>query len=265
MAPCLSVATTSTGSPSFAFVSSAGSSWSGPIRVIGSDQNEYFVKCLEACPDDLQRKSLVIEQVVAEVGKLIGAPVCETSLIRVPEELAGLRVRSGMSLATGLARASRALDRADEYGRPSLYARHRDDNRRRHVGIYALFDWCMGSDQQWLYDLDEDRTIYSHDHGLYLPPTGFGFYTIDALKAEVSSPSTLPDAPSGLDAGAIEQVAKALEAVSRGNLIRVLNHVPASWPATDEELEALGWFLERRAPAVATRLRDLCSKAGASR
>ncbi len=247
-----------------AFVASAGGSWSGPIRVIGSDQNDYFVKCLETCPDSRERMSLVIEQVVAEVGRLVGAPVCDTSLIRISGELAGWEARPGTKIAAGLAHASRALNRADERGRPNLYARNRDDNSLRHVGVYALFDWCIGCDQQWLYDLDADQTIYSHDHGLYLPPIGHGFFTVEALKAEVLSPSILPDSPAGLNGAAIEQVAQALENISRDDLIAILNRVPASWPATNEELEVLGWFLECRAPHVAARLRDLGSKVGSS-
>jgi hypothetical protein len=52
-------------------------------------------------------------------------------------------------------------------------------------------------------------------------------------------------------------VANALEHVERESLVQVLRSIPASWPVSDEDLEALGWFLERRAPAVASRVRVL--------
>lgn len=228
--------------------------FSDTFRVVASDRHEYFVKALDHCPAG-HGATLVAEQVVAAVGRLVGAPVCATPLIEIPEALAGYEVRPGTPLAAGVAHGSLALEHADEMGRPSLYARQQDDNARRHVGVYALFDWCYGSDQQWLYDLDDDRRLYSHDHGLYLP----GDWHVDAasLTAEVDVPHPLPDPPTGLSPVAVEEVAVALEAVTRTGLACILNGVPASWPVTDDVLEALGWFLEARAPGVAVRLRGL--------
>jgi len=237
-------------------VTGAGGSWSGPFRATASDGNDYFVKSLDTTPPG-ESASLAVEFVVPEVGHLIGAPVCRTSLIKIPPEIAGWEPRPGKPLQAGLAHASRALERADEQGRPQLAARAQDDNRRRHVGVYALYDWCYGSDAQWLYDLDNDRTLYSHDHGLYFPPAGKGGWTIPDLVASVDVPSELPDPRDGLSHTAIHQVAAALDAVNRASLVPILNRVPASWPVTDNELDALGWFLERRAPAVAQRLRAL--------
>jgi hypothetical protein len=235
-------------------VAPAGGSWSGPFRVTASDNRDYFVKSLDVCPPG-QGASLVIEQVVAKVGELIGAPVCHTSLIRIPDEIAGWEPRPGVALKAGLAHASLALEHADEMGRPQLFARGQDDNRRRHVGVYALFDWCCGTDAQWLYDLDSDRMLYSHDHGLYLPPVGSGILTDEDMVIEVDRPYELPDPRSGLLPSAIDEMASAVEAVTRDDLASILNQIPKSWPVTDQVLETLGWFLERRAPAVGLRLR----------
>lgn len=232
-------------------------SWSGPFRVIASDGHEYFVKSLDTCPQG-QEASLAIEFVVARVGGLIGAPMLNTSLIRIPDELAGWEPRSGVRLQPGFAHASRALEHADEQGRPALLARHQNDNRRRHVGIYALYDWCFGSDPQWLYDLDADRTIYSHDHGLYLPPESEGRWTSEALLAQVHTPRVLPDDPTGISRSKIAEVAEVLEALRRSALVAILGQVPQSWPVTDHDLEMLGWYLEERAPGVAARIRSLC-------
>jgi hypothetical protein len=235
-------------------VASAGGTWSGPFRATASDGYDYFVKSLDTTPPG-EGASLAVEFIVAEVGRLIGAPVCRTSLIRIPQAIAGWEPRPGMPLRAGLAHASRALERADEQGRPRLAARAQDDNRRRHVGVYALYDWCCGADAQWLYDLDHDRTLYSHDHGLYLPPAGKGGWTIPDLVASAGAPSELPDPRDGLSPMAINQVAAALDAVDRANLVSIMNRVPIFWPVADDELETLGWFLEHRAPVVAQRLR----------
>jgi hypothetical protein len=207
---------------------SAGASWGGPFRATASDNRAYFVKSLQTCPQD-QQASLTVEQVVAQVGSLIGAPVCETSLIRIPAPLAGWAPRQGSPpLQEGIAHASLAVGHAEET-RPSLAARAKDDNSRRHVGVYALYDWCWGTDPQWLYDLDNDRMTYSHDHGLYFPPEGRGGWTRQDLVDRADQAHELPDARDGLSSEAAKSVALALEHVSQNDLAAVLSSVPASW------------------------------------
>lgn len=239
-----------------AIVGSAEATWSGPFRAVASDGNQYFVKSLSTCPAG-QERSLVSEHVIARVGRLIAAPMCRVSLIEIPGELTGYEVRPGVELKAGLAHASLALTHADERGRPHLDARHQNDNRRRHAGVYALFDWCLGADQQWLYDIANDRMLYSHDHGLYLPPTDTGTWTKNDLMTHVDAEWPLPDPADDLLPAAVEEIADALESVGRSSLRAVMDSVPAHWPVSDSDLEALGYFLEYRAPAVADRLRAL--------
>ena len=97
-----------------------GGSWSSPFRVTASDGCDYFVKSLEACPSDADKASLATEQIIAKAGRLIGAPVCETSLISMPDALVGWRPRPDRQpLQAGIAHASQALEHADERGRPT--------------------------------------------------------------------------------------------------------------------------------------------------
>jgi len=118
----------------------AGGSWGGPFRATASDNRAYFVKSLQTCPQD-QQASLAVEQIVAQVGRLIGAPVCETTLIRIPAALVGWTPRAGSPpLQEGLAHASLALSSAEEQ-RPWLVARTDDNNSHRQVGVYALLGY----------------------------------------------------------------------------------------------------------------------------
>jgi hypothetical protein len=79
--------------------------FNGPFRVTASDGRDYFVKALQMCPAG-HEASLAIEQVVAQVGQLIGAPVCESSLIRIPAAFAGWTPQAGgPALDEGLAHA----------------------------------------------------------------------------------------------------------------------------------------------------------------
>lgn len=233
---------------------SASQSWAHPIRVLADDGQSYFIKTLGGCPEFAQG-SVAVEYVIAQVGRLIGAPVCGSSLIRIPEALDDWPLPSGGKLTAGLAHASAALEHAVE-SRPALTGRARNDNRRRHVGLYALYDRCFGDDPQWLHDLDNDHSIYSHDHGLYLPPHD-GTIRRQYLVDCANEPNPLTDPPAGLAPQAIVDVSQALETISRDALVNIVCGVPASWPVSDDDLEALGWFLEHRAPAVASRLRAL--------
>ena len=131
-------------------VGAAGNSWSSPVRVTGSDLRDYFAKSPEACPGQDQM-SVVTEMVVARAGRMIGAPTCETVVMTVPRELQGEELKPGVKISSTVVHASLALDNCDER-RPDLPPRGKDNNRRRHVGCYALYDWFMGCDQQWLRD-----------------------------------------------------------------------------------------------------------------
>lgn len=236
-----------------AIISSPNRSFASPFQVLASDGRRYFVKALGGC-QEFARGSLAIEYVVAEVGRLIGAPICENVLIRIPGDFADWPMPFG-KLQPGIAHASAAIEVAVEQRR-ALRHRMQDDNSRRQVGIYALYDWCFGDDAQWLHDVNNDRAIYSHDHGLYLPPHD-GSVRADLLQLCADEPNALHDPPDGLDAQAIKSVSDALERIDRDALVKVVRGVPASWPVIDDDLEALGWFLEHRASAVAARLRAL--------
>jgi hypothetical protein len=196
---------------------------------------------------------VVTENIVGRAGALIDAPVCKVTVIRVPEELAGWEFRPGAKLEAGLVHAALAVEDALEVRR--LEYRELDDNRRRHAGVFALYDWCWGADDQWLHCESDDRKLYSHDHGLYLPDGPS--WSEASLSAQVDTPHPPAYATRGLDAGAVAALADRLEAISRDDLVALLSAVPASWSASDRELEALGFFLERRASAVAARLRAL--------
>lgn len=245
-----------TDGPSLAvIVGAAGFSWSSPVRVTGDDSRDYFAKFPEACPGPDQM-SVVTEMLVARAGRMIGAPTCETVVLKVPSELHGDELKPGVAIRSSFVHASLALDNCDEQ-RPGLPPRARDDNRARHVGCYAIYDWFMGCDQQWLQDLNDDMATYSHDHGLYLPPVNTGHWTENDLQSNVDKPWPLPDSAAGLLPAAISQVADALRSVTREDLRQLLNGVPASWPVTNEQLEGVGWFLERRSSAVAGRIDQL--------
>jgi hypothetical protein len=77
------------------------------------------------------------------------------------------------------------------------------------------------------------------------------------LINQVDQPRQLGYPADSLDPNAVDELAVRLKQLGKDDLLPILNRVPASWPVSDSELEALGFFLERRAPAVAERLRQM--------
>ena len=101
--------------------------------------------------------------------------------------------------------------------------------------------------------------LYSHDHGFYLPPTGSD-WNVGALDSHADRPHPGPWPPRVLDRRELDRLSAALRAIDKQHLCAILGDVPLTWPVTTRELEALGSFLECRAPLVAHRL-DLMKEA----
>ncbi len=223
---------------------------SGTFLAVASDRRRWWVK-----PQNNPQgpRVLIAENVVGRVGALIAAPVCEVAVVRIPKELDGWEFRPSAKLEPGVAHASLAVSDAQEVRQ--LEYRERDDNRWRHAGVFALYDWCWGADDQWLHCESDDRKLYSHDHGMYLPDGPA--WSEAALLARVDEPHLPGYQTSGLDSDALAAFADRLDTIVRDEIVPVMSSVPASWPVSDGELETLGFFLERRAPAVAARLRAL--------
>lgn len=222
---------------------------SGSFLVVADDGRRYWCKSL----NNLQHPRVPAnEQIVGRLGALIGAPVCDVALVRIPDDLAGWEFRPGHALEVGLASGSLAVEPAVETR--ALDNRALDDNARRHAGIYALHDWLGGSDAQWLM-FGGDAAFYSHDHGHYFP--GGPGWTIENLEQSVGGAFPLGFPTAGLDNDEIERLAQRLDAVTEEEVVGCVANVPADWPVQDDELEALIDFVYGRRPAVAERLRAM--------
>jgi hypothetical protein len=177
---------------------------SGAWLCRASDGNEYWVKTLNNCQGI---RVPTTEQVVGRAGALIGAPTCHVEVIFIPSDLVGWEFRTGKRLERGFAHASNDVPNVVLVG--GLGDRAHDDNSVRHVGYYALHDWCWGGDTQGLEALNDGRKFYSHDHGCFLPPNNFT-WDIAQLQKEVDVAHNLPIDGGGLDMIEVERVATRL-------------------------------------------------------
>lgn len=232
-----------------------GAGGSAPLLALGVDNERYWVKLISNRQGPMVP---VNEQIVGRCGDLIGAPTCRVQLVEIPESLSGLT--SGVMVGAGLAHGS--LDVPDTINQRRLDHRYDDDNTRRHAGLFALHDWCWGADSQWLFSQSAEYQTYSHDHGYFFPGGPDWPADLGAVRAAVDHPHRLQDElptadPSGLHRDAVSDVAAALDSVTADDLVEILTMIPPEWPVRDTDLEAIGFFLERRAPQVAERMRSL--------
>lgn len=222
----------------------------GSFLVLGEDEQRYWCKSLNNFQSD---RVPITEQIVGRLGQLIGAPVCSCALISL-DDIAGWEIRPGTGRLTevGFAHGSLAVDPVLE----TRELRHRgdDDNRRRHCGLYALSDWLYGGDLQWLRATDQDNAYYSHDHGFFL--TGAD-WTIDSLAERRIEPVPITVEGNRLDRDEVERLAQALQQLDLESIERALSALPAGWPVSDGELEAVAEFANARKTAAADRLRVL--------
>lgn len=228
--------------------SSAGGS--GAFLGLGDDGQRYWIKPLNNAQGE---RVPITEQIVGRAGRLIGAPTCEVRTIVISEEFAGWEFRSGRRLESGIAHASLNVD--DAVLTRALDRRLDDDNSRRYAFVFALYDWCWGGDVQGLFALRQENCFFSHDHGWYLPPEGPA-WNVAELDAHVEDAHELSADQGGISGSSIDEVAAALEAVQRDAILQALARVPSIWPVADDELECVGFFLEKRATAVAQRIRQ---------
>lgn len=232
-------------------LSQSNNGGSGAFLVRADDGNRYWCKVLNNGQES--PRVPVTEQIVARFAQILGVHACEPVLVEIPDALAGWHFRHDRQLEPGWAHGSRAVDPAIETR--ALEHRSDDNNARRQAGFFALFDWLGGQDMQWLVATGADNTYYSHDHGHYLP--GGPNWTVDTLQANATNPYPLGLATEGLDAEEIERLAARLETVSEEEIRVELSKLPADWPVTDEELDAVLEFAVARRTAVAERLRAM--------
>jgi hypothetical protein len=152
----------------------------------------YWVKVLG---NPQGNQGLVTEQIVSAAGRKIEAPVRPTALIDISNDFADWSYSPGRNLPPGVAHGSLLLDNAED-GDVLSYL-FDDDNRRRQPAMLALWDWCLGGDEQWLYELSSDKSVWSFDHGFWL--TGETGWTKEILtrNVDVAWPLDCPSSWNG--------------------------------------------------------------------
>jgi len=220
-----------------------------PFRGVTESGRIYFIKI----PDHgIQgARVLATEQIVPAIGRLIEAPVCETALIEISEAWAGEIVGPGVVLEKCIAHGSLVLNPCEE-SRDQLFMK-RDDNARRWARWAALWDWCLGSDEQWLYAQDYDNSMWSFDHNMWINDEAE--WSAASCNGQYIQPWVWRGDWKQLDAAELKRVADRLYEIDRAQLQDACYAVPEEWDVPKDDLDALVDMLQARKAGVAARLR----------
>jgi len=232
----------------------AQSSGAGAFLGLADDGRQYWVKV----PGNEQGEQVLVNEViVGELGKLLGAPVRERTLLSVPPGVTRWDGFPRSASATPLV-AHGSLHVPGAVDDDDLRYTKRDDNARRQAVMIGLWDLCLGEDPQWLYETTAAYSMWSYDHGLWFT-TGEGDWDGAVLEQLVDVDGTLQDPPRGLDRQTLLSFADKVTDLTPDELLSVVSAVPVEWGTDDRNLEAMAWFLFCRRGPVADRLRRLAA------
>jgi len=223
--------------------------------VAADDLRHYWVKVLGNPQGD---QILATERIVSAVGTILGAPVRPTALVTIPKALAGYQYGEWERLQEGVGHGSLHLMASEE--NDTFIDPKRDGNSARQPRAAGLWDLCMGEDEQWLYDHESDRAMWSFDHGNWLG--GETGWTGAILAQNIERPWGLSYPERDLSAIAFLETAKKMEELTPKDLLSAVATVPPEWGVADSELETVAWVLYRRRTGVAARLRGRASRLG---
>ncbi|MEG9247761.1 HipA family kinase [Arthrobacter sp. Soc17.1.1.1] len=221
---------------------------SRPFLALAEDDNTYWVKPL-GNPHGLT--SLIAEQVVAHIGFLIGAPVRPVTLVDIPQTMDGWPYGEGLRVRPGVAHASLHLE-SHPLERDVLEYVKRDHNAERQPRFIALWEWCAGEDEQWLYDLGADHEVWSFDHGYWLG--GGGLWTPSDLQRQVGLANSWTGPVRGMSAPAFVEVASRIRDLRVDDIAAAVASVPIEWGVSEEDLGHIVEWLDARRPALFDRL-----------
>lgn len=223
--------------------------------IAADDGHRYWCKT----DDEAMPRVGITEQIVGRLGASLGVAVCDVEIVSVAHLVGpGFAITqsdgtlSYRTISSKWVHGSRDIGPCAEIftlGPPEF-----GDNAVRHAGFFALHDWLVGADAQWL--LDEIGRTWSHDHGGFF---GVHRWTKEILDVELSTVYTpaLAQDPLGVDVAEIDRLATRLEAVQPSDLQYQLADLVDYFAVASEEVQHVGHLLAARAPGAAQRLRAL--------
>lgn len=208
-----------------------------PVILECDDSREYVVKGQNA------GRQIVNEQIVARLGLLLGAPIPETQIVEIPDELIQLE-KNLAHIPAGTAHGSLYL--RDTYFDRCLIATGEDVNRPRLALLAVLYGWVGANDRQYLFTNETPRLIYSIDHGHFFPNSP-NWTANDLAIAQNAQLDPAFVSECHFTPPEIDQAITALVNINEGEIVDAVAYPPTEWGITiDERTMMLQYLIKRQ-------------------
>lgn len=204
--------------------------------IMCNDGRRYIVKGQQV------GRSLVAEQVVGYLGRVLRAAVAEVAFVDVSAELVDGSL-SVMHFEAGVGHGSLFVDGCyDGWGIEHV---GEEENRERFAGLAILYGWTQADDHQLLYRKSPPHLVFSVDHGHFF--AGGPEWTAETLDA---APAARPDdwiaVSATLGADTLRAAVARLARVADADIAYAVALPLDSWGLSLDERIALARYLARR-------------------
>ena len=213
-------------------------SCSKPALMACSDNHDYVVKWY------MPSRMIVNDQIIGILGKALGAPVPEVSLVELVPDL----IHADPALnhfRAGICHGSRFIKDVSE-NRENFNFTYVQENRTRFALLAVLYGLAfVAGDHQFLYKKQSPRLVYSHDHGHFFPKGPD--WTVESLDR--APKSTLDDTiiqKCDFTTTEITEALQPLQKVDNPCIAMAVAAPPEHWGLSLEERVALAIYLEKR-------------------
>jgi hypothetical protein len=226
-----------------------------PQKLICGDEERLFaVKFIQNNHGD--GRGIASEQIVARLGRLIGACVAEVAVVDVSAELVEvIRASPDSHLdfvpLPGLHHGSMwALGFSDRQHLAFI-----DENRQAFAALHVLAAWafCNG-DHQWIYRNEPPHDVLSVDHTTFFP-AGPAWTPQSLAQGEAAVTRDSQFDSIGLAPDEYDAVLERVAAVSAENLAEVVSAPPDDWGLSPTDRKAVASYLWTRRDRVEQAVR----------
>ncbi|WP_136090305.1 HipA family kinase [Auritidibacter ignavus] len=217
---------------------------SQPVKILTDDGKAYWAK---EPRNPHGNESLLAEVICHEVAKYLQLPVPQYALVELPRNLKIHSYESpddltcfGSELITGTVE-SRDLKHLSD-----------DDNSVHAPRFIALWEWCDGNDEQFLYQTLSEHSLVSFDFGMWL-----GIEAQWSVSSYTSKPpphSRWPGSVKGMSTRSFIDAANLVGNLTQKQALQIVSAVPVEWGFTDRDLIEVARFLMDRATRVKASL-----------
>lgn len=224
----------------------AWSTASRPVLLSCDDGADWVVKGRQS------GKQAVTDQILGTLGRVLGAPIPEITIVTVPQELISSEPELA-HLAVGSAHGSRY---EAGYSEREGLAHAIPENAAAFAHLAGFYGWGLAQDHQMIYRIAAPCLVRSVDHGHFIGGGSWNEAQLAGLSDEAElDPVVVAHSPP--TAENLERVRDHLNLLNDGVIARAVSRPRIDWGITLEERIRLATLLASRRDRLRVKLEAL--------